>query len=237
MRNRRRIVRTFEFDRIFLFATAICFAVALAVVLLSVDFGSDYITVKSRKVYFVTYATAADADEANSKAEECKSRGGAGYLYAVGDAIYAVAAAYETRASAEEIANAIDGALIETVEIKELRLPKSEAAEKLCEVFSFCAYTVTTQLNDCAAAVDKRDMSAEAAIEKCGLMKDDVQKSVGAFAALDTVSTAVKTLAENAAAELEKVLTTSGSVCSRFRYAACSIGVLARNAIAEAERA
>ncbi len=133
MRYRRRIVRTFEFNRIFLFASAICFAVALFAVLLSVTPGAAYSAVNARVVYFAIYAQASGDDDAASKAEECQSRGGAGYLYVKDSVVYTVAAAYSTESDAAKIANTIDGGQVKAVKIGKLRISQSGKDRKTAD--------------------------------------------------------------------------------------------------------
>ncbi len=236
MRYRRRIVRTFEFNRIFLFASAICFAVALFAVLLSVTPGAAYSAVNARVVYFVTYAQASGDDDAASKAEECQSRGGAGYLYVKDSVVYTVAAAYSTESDAAKIANTIDGGQVKAVKIGKLRISKSDGSENICDILSFCAYTVADELSENAAAVDKRTMSAAAALEKCRLLKADVERLAASLTGNDTASAAVKAFAQNVVDELERALSSDKSVQSRLRYAVCATTVLAEDAIAAAQR-
>lgn len=236
MRKSRRFVRTFEFDRIFLFAAFICFAVALTAILLSVSEGKEYVSADGRTMYFVAYSRADGDENALSLSRECRKRGGAGYIFSADEVTYVIAAAYPMEEQAETVAAKMEGGEAITFDVEELRLEKSDEAKALCETFEFCLFSLIDELNACAEETEKRNISEAAALKKCELLKADVDTLCSRFVASDTASSAVKSLTENVSDALDNALNASGSVSPRLRYAVCALAELAKNAAVAVER-
>lgn len=227
--RRRRVIRTFRFDRILAFMTIVCFAVAIVCVVLSLSVSAPSLVVKKRVVYIVTYASCATESEAKLKSEECFARGGAGNVVPDGDEFYVAASAYTSGSEAATVAGRLDGARVKEIELERLKLASSPAAELVADAAVFCYVTLIDELEGCANELDRREVSEAVAVERCKLCASEASRLLRLTSAQMSISTtaseekellsAASGLLAEAVALLKDAESGEGALTARIRRA------------------
>lgn len=228
-KKRRRVLRTFNFNRILAFVTVVCFAVALCLALSSVKIGAGGKSVRSRAYYTVTVGSAAGEAAAFALAEDCRAKGGAGYVLKQEGKFTVAAALYLSVSDAEKVCSNLisEGIAAEVTTLKSEKIKfKADGESPLAEAFNFCAYTLIDKLYECTLALDKREISEALALSRCSLwaaaasekaaeaakVKESEQETAVVFVLLGRLSEILSQAAQKS----------DYSVSSRLKYALCA---------------
>ena len=234
--RRRRVVRTFHFDRILAFVIFVCFAVAMVCVALSFNMGAPSIVVKGRSLYVVTYARCASESEAKLKSEECFARGGAGNVVPDGDDFLVAYTSYE---EALTVAERLDGSSVKEIALEKLKFVSSSASELAADAAILCYVTFANELSECASELDAREVSEAVAVERCKLCLSEASRLLRLASAQMSLSatspeekallSATVELLSEAAALLKDTETGEGLLTSRIRRAFVALALKTRD--------
>lgn len=234
-KKRRRVVRTFNFNRILAFVMVVCFAVALLLVLSSLRFGAGSTAVKARTLYFVTMGDSETENDAYALANDCSKKGGAGYV--VKENVFkVVAGVYTKKTDADSVVDRLKadipaaGAAART--IVKIKLKKGDDA--LVDALHFCAYTAVDSLYDCVSALDKKQISQALAVKRCELLTADAARC-GALAASCDADAKLRASVCALLSQVEAAIKSAGEksdypLSARLRYALCLIADKTANA-------
>ena len=237
--RRRRVVRTFHFDRILAFVIFVCFAVAMVCVALSFNMGAPSIVVKGRSLYVVTYARCASESEAKLKSEECFASGGAGNVVPDGDDFLIAASAYTSYEEALTVAERLDGSSVKEIALEKLKFVSSSASELAADAAILCYVTFANELSECASELDAREVSEAVAVERCKLCLSEASRLLRLASAQMSLSatspeekallSATVELLSEAAALLKDTETGEGLLTSRIRRAFVALALKTRD--------
>lgn len=204
-------------------------AVLLSVILLfSVAFGAGgsktVVRVKRKEWYFVSVLTAADSGQANVKALDIRSRGGAGYIYNDGD-FSVIASVYPTEREAKAVAvKQPDPATIIKIAFSETEFPPGEYDAAVKAALALPA-DVVAMLTGAAYDFEKGNLSES----EVSFRLDSVGKEAAKLAtALESSETTASAYAKKILDVVSAVIGSSDDdkesvLSSRLRCAACGI--------------